>query len=179
MLPEPYSPVRPRDHHLWSVPDDADEFQATENEVIWLLGALVEALKPLQIVEVGTHLGYGAVEMGKALQQNGRGKLDSFEIIPQRALQACKRCEGLPVTIHNMKDTHFSDTLAVDFLFIDGELDNREASFRHWLPMLTGGATVAVHDSLKYHEVSAFVRQIGWPQITLRTPRGLTIMERP
>lgn len=181
MPPEPYSPVRPDDHFLWSVPDDADDYQATESEVISLLGALVKALKPHQIVEVGTHRGYATFEMGLALQENGRGKLDSFEILPQRVLEARERCKGLPVTIHNAKDTkvHFTDQTTVDFLFIDGELDNRKASFMHWLPVLADGATVAVHDSLKYKEVNDFIREIGWPQITLHTPRGLTIFKRP
>lgn len=44
--------------------------------------ALVRALRPALIFETGTHLGLGATTLGSAAQQNGAGRVVSFDISP-------------------------------------------------------------------------------------------------
>lgn len=45
-----------------------------------LLGAIVNILKPVTVIEIGTHLGYSALCMKKYLPQSG--KLFTFDVIP-------------------------------------------------------------------------------------------------
>ena len=44
-----------------------------------LLFALVRTLKPLNVIEIGAAHGYGALYIGSALRENGRGKLYTLE----------------------------------------------------------------------------------------------------
>jgi predicted O-methyltransferase YrrM len=44
-----------------------------------LLYSLVRALKPMNVIEIGTAHGYGALYIGAALRENGKGKLFTLE----------------------------------------------------------------------------------------------------
>jgi predicted O-methyltransferase YrrM len=158
---------------LWSCYDD----QTAEDEVVNLIVALVGAIKPHTVVEVGTYLGYTSAAIGQIVR--GYGHLHAFEADPSLAQQASERCQHLPVTIINSVDTDFDPApiSPVDFLFVDGALDNRGSSLAHWRPALAPGALIAVHDSLKYPEVTAAVDGFGALQrLDVVTPRGLTLM---
>lgn len=170
---EPHSPVTGDDSGLWSAPDD----QASEFETTGFMRALVRLTKPALAVEVGAYRGHTSHAIGFAMNRNGRGHLHAFEANPARAEEAGHRCEGLPVTIHASLDTNTPpDTFGpIDLLFIDGELDNREASYDHWLPQVAARGLVAIHDTLKYAEVSRFVERIPYPRVDFVTPRGLTV----
>lgn len=157
----------------WSCHDD----QATEDEVIHLVAALVGAIKPHTSVEVGTYLGYTSAAIGEVIR--GYGHLHAFEAGPNLARHASERCRHLPVTILNCIDTDFDpfNVAPVDFLFVDGSLDNRAASLAHWRPVLSAGALIAVHDSLKYAEVTEAVDGFdSFQRLDIVTPRGLTLM---
>jgi predicted O-methyltransferase YrrM len=173
---EPYSAVTD-EYSLWS----CNDIDSTETEVIELLGSLVRAAKPKVCVEVGAHIGLSSVEIGTALEQNGRGELHCFEVIPESARAAAQRTAGLPVTVHRMADVEYdpaSLTGLVDFLFVDGDLDNRDASLLHWQPWLSGNHIIAVHDSVKREQVRESLDAV--PQlerIDIVTPRGLTLMK--
>src|SRR5919198_4801300 len=132
---EPYSAVT-EEYELWSCHD----IDSTEDEVIELLGSLVRATKPRLCVEVGSHIGLASAEIGAALERNGRGALHCFEVIPSSAEATRQRTAGLPVTVHALADVKFDPAGLpgpVDFLFVDGDLDNRDASLRHWMPWLS------------------------------------------
>ena len=173
---EPYSAVT-EEYELWSCHD----IDSTEDEVIELLGALVRATKPRICVEVGSHIGLASEAMGSALQRNSRGELHCFELIPKSAETTRARTAGLPVTVHAMADIDFDPrALAgpVDFLFVDGDLDNRDASLRHWLPWLSRNHVVAVHDSVKREQVREAIDDVApTERIDIVTPRGLTLMK--
>jgi predicted O-methyltransferase YrrM len=172
---EPYSAVT-EEYELWS----CNDIDSSETEVIELLGALVHATKPRVCVEVGTHIGLCSVEIGTALEKNGRGHLHCFELDPASAREAAKRTEALPVTVHDMADVEFDPSslgARVDFLFVDGDLDNRGESLAHWRPWLDPGAMVAVHDSLKRESVREAIDSTPQLQrIDIVTPRGLTLL---
>jgi predicted O-methyltransferase YrrM len=144
---EPYSAVTD-EYELWS----CNDIDSTETEVIELLGALVRATKPKLCVEVGSHIGLASFEIGTALERNGRGELHCFEVIPERSRATQERTAGLPVRVHRMADVDYDPANLpglVDFLFVDGDLDNRDASLRHWQPWLSPEHIVAFHDSVK------------------------------
>jgi hypothetical protein len=66
----------------------------------------------------------------------------------------------------------------VDFLFVDGDLDNRGASLLHWRPWLSTNHIVAVHDSVKREQVRESIDAVPHlERIDIVTPRGLTLMK--
>jgi predicted O-methyltransferase YrrM len=175
-MQEPYSPVTD-EYALWS----CNDIDSTETEVIELIGSLVRATKPKICVEVGAHIGLSSYEIGIALKKNGRGHLHCFEVLPERARVAAQRIDGLPATLHLMADVDYDPANLggpVDFLFVDGERDNRTESLRHWRPWLTVKSLVAVHDSLKWGEVHETVESAAaFQRVDIVTPRGLTLMK--
>jgi predicted O-methyltransferase YrrM len=173
---EPYSAVT-EECELWS----CNDIDSSETEVIELIGALVHAAKPRLCVEVGTHIGLCSVEIGRALEKNGRGHLHCFEIVPESAREVERRTAGLPVTVHNMADVDYDPAQLgglVDFLFVDGDLDNRGESLAHWRPWVEPGALVGVHDSMKRESVREAIDSVPHLQrIDIVTPRGLTLLK--
>jgi predicted O-methyltransferase YrrM len=173
---EPYSAVT-EEYELWS----CNDIDSTEDEVIELIGSLVRATKPRICVEVGAHIGLASFAIGQALERNGRGELHCFEVIPESAEAARARTAGLPVTVHAIADVEFDpETLAdpVDFLFVDGDLDNRDTSLRHWRPWLSDNHVVAVHDSVKREQVREAIESVHPVQrVDIVTPRGITLMK--
>ena len=175
-MKEPYSEVTD-EFALWSCRD----IESTEDEVIELLGSLVRATKPKISVEVGSHVGFTSLEIGTALRRNGRGRLHCFEPAPERARETEERTVGLPVKVHPMADVEYDPadlSGLVDFLFVDGDLDNRLDSLRHWQPWLSDNHIVAVHDTLKHWDVRRAVESVWSGQrIDIVTPRGLTLLK--
>ena len=173
---EPYSAVTD-EYELWS----CNDIDSSETEVIELLGSLVRAIKPRLCVEVGAHIGLASFEIGSALERNGRGELHSFEVVPERAREAAERTAGLPVTVHCTADVDYDPgglPGLVDFLFVDGDLDNRDVSLRHWEPWLGAQHMIAVHDSVKREQVRTALDAVPWGErIDIVTPRGLTLMK--
>jgi predicted O-methyltransferase YrrM len=172
---EPYSAVT-EEYELWSCHD----IDSTEDEVIELLGSLVRAMKPRVCVEVGSYIGLSSFAIGKALERNGRGHLHCFESQPESASATRKRTAGLPVTVHSAADVSFDPPgLAgpVDFLLVDGDLDNRGESLSHWRDSMSERHLVAVHDSLKHWEVRRSIESAGASErLDIVTPRGITLL---
>jgi predicted O-methyltransferase YrrM len=173
---EPYSPVT-EDYERWS----CNDVDSTETELIELIGSLVRAIKPKLCVEVGAYIGLCSLAIATALRENGRGHLHSFEASSLSARVAEEMTAGLPVTIHRMLDVHFDPATLhspVDFLFVDGNLDNRGDSLRHWQPWLSETNLVAVHDSLKWDDVRESIESIEYSErLDIVSPRGLTLMK--
>lgn len=176
-MQEPRSHVRPDDYDLWSCPDA----EATEDEITDFVAAWVRATKPYQVVEIGTYLGHTAEAIGRALKDNGRGWLNTFEIDGLRATEARNRCAGLPVNVVHGDGNQSSAAPhgRCDLVFIDGFLGNRQESWFHWRPRIVPTGVAMFHDSAKYKEVGAFIEQIPEPKIHLLSPRGLTIVQIP
>jgi predicted O-methyltransferase YrrM len=173
---EPYSAVTD-EYELWSCHD----IDSTEDEVIELLGSLVRAAKPKICVEVGSHIGLASHAIATALDRNGRGALHCFEEIPESAEATRERTAGLPVTVHPIADVEFDPSGLpgpIDFLFVDGHLDNRDASLCHWRSWLSENHVIAVHDSVKREQVREAIDSADPIQrIDIVTPRGITLMK--
>ena len=75
------------------------------------LYSLVRLIKPAYVLETGTHWGIGASYMGKALQDNGIGHLDTVEFLPEIHARAIQRIATLglidQVTCHLMDVAQF------------------------------------------------------------------------
>jgi len=117
-----------------------------------LLHALVRAVRPRTVVEIGFLQGDSAFNFLRALAPEGR--LYSFDVDPACAETARKRLGDDPRLIFRNRS---QETLTVDdidghradFVFLDGahELVTNQATFERLLPLMTSDAIVAVHDT--------------------------------
>ena len=143
-----------------------------------LLYALVRAIRPGRVVETGCHIGYSTLCMAQALEENGHGHLDSFDLFPpdspfdspvagpcanvEQAARAHVERAGLThrVTLHR-GDSAAGVTAAfpapaagqpgpVDFAFIDGDhsIAGAARDFRAVEPLIAPGGLVALHDTV-------------------------------
>lgn len=179
-MEEPYSEVRPTDHHLWSTEDSED----TENEVKEFIYGLIRATKPELVVELGSANGKTTLAMASAINRNGRGKLISFEVVPEK-------CEAARALIERNGYSHcteihcvpveevFRETLGkIDILLVDAVLEKRVSDWLEWRDCMKVYGIGLLHDTLKFDPPRSELEQIDDPAINLYTPRGLTIVQR-
>lgn len=174
----------------------------TEVEVSEFLYSLVRMIKPQLALETGTHIGVSAIYIAQALENNSKGELFTFEIIPQhfKSSQQLFKEVGLSHRIKGMLlDAQKFDTkVSIDFLFLDSEPQLRFDEFVKFWPSVTPGGFIAVHDlhpSLG-HSGQTHHGQYDWPYgdfreklgpyiknhqiqtLSFPTPRGLTLFQK-
>jgi hypothetical protein len=153
--------------------------QSTEIEVSELVFGFIRALQPDYVIETGTCVGQTAHVIGLALECNGRGRCDSVEIDDEYATVAKLRCDGLPVTVHQMASLDFEPTELIGFAWFDSLLDLRVPEFVKFRPWMRKGTIVGFHDTAPHF--GAFGPTIhSLPDvraISLPTPRGVTFAE--
>jgi predicted O-methyltransferase YrrM len=97
-----------------------------------LLYGLVKTLQPMSVVEIGTAHGYGALYIGSALRDNGKGKLHTLEgmtariEISRRAIQRFGLERAVDVVAGNFMETvpqYLYAARPLDLLFSDGNKD--------------------------------------------------------
>ena len=178
----------PRREVMWGRPEcpdvsrwEAPDGIATEADVSDLLGALVHALKPTLVVETGSYLGHTTVVIGRALLYEGRGRLWTFEIAPDRAEHVRLKCAGLPVDVWALDAKTFQGGLVkVDLVFVDSEYDSRIEEIRLFRKYASKRCVVVAHDSVvesyrrKLNDLHG-LENIVAPWLHLPTPRGLSI----
>ena len=190
--------ISPGDHGF-SMFNDA----GTEVEVSEFLYSLVRVLKPSLVVETGTHLGISASFIGLALEDNKKGKITTFEIIPQHYNNAKAMFEEMGLS-HRI-DARLLSALAADatdaeieFLFLDSEPNLRFDEFIKFWPHVKPGSFIAIHDlnSSLGHHGQTYHNVYDWPYGDFRdklgpyikrgdvqlmhfpTPRGLTLFQK-
>lgn len=158
----------------------AVDCSAAEVEVSDFLAALVRFLKPDWVLETGTYLGITAQKIGRALRENGVGRLITLEVNPEYAEAARLRCEGLPVDVIVGESSKYRPSNFFNLAFFDSRQEDRVLNFlkfRVWL----GGAIVCFHDTAPHHLVGKDVKKAERrgliKTINFHTPRGLTIAE--
>ena len=174
--PECSSPQR------WSMIDG----NTAEVETLEFLYSLVRLLKPSLIVETGTWHGHSAVAFGKAVRQNGMGKVVTFEIDPEICAVAKHRVESeglLPyVDVRNESSLAAVISDKIDLLLLDSDLPLRVTEFEYFRSKLRPGSIVIFHDTSTTHRVVRQDVQNLMAEGKLRgmifpTPRGLAICE--
>lgn len=118
------------------------------------LYALVRALKPRNVLELGTGLGLSGRFIAEALIANGYGgDLETIEPIDDLRRQAGSLLAGFPVVLNDAVDIH---TDWPDLVYIDsGEITRRD-DIAWWLRNGYSGL-ILVHDSERnYPEVDEF-----------------------
>jgi predicted O-methyltransferase YrrM len=158
----------------------------TELEVGEFLGGLVRALQPRFVIETGTAGADSSLEMAKALQKNGHGRLFTVEIGPGRAKAARARLAGLPAEVilgDAIKHDWSAVSGEIDLAFIDGGTD-RKREFMQVYPHLAWGAFVVFHDTgndlAPLKVVNELVDEgLLDPPILFPTPRGFALSRIP
>lgn len=150
-----------------------------EREVQELIWGLVRALRPALVIETGTWIGSTAEVIGNALEDNGEGYLVTIEIDPNCVESARRRCAHLPrvEVVHGDCVVLASNWQNIDLLVIDGgERAPEHAAFE---PFLAPNAIVLRHDTLRGGDRIQPGELDGFDTVTLHTPRGLSISQRP
>lgn len=139
---------------LFSAFNDA----GVECEVGEFLYSLVRLIKPLNILETGTHHGIGASYLGKGLQDNGQGLLETIEFLEPNFSIAKKRMETLGLLDYvkcrfgDVRD--FIPVTTYQLVFLDTEPQTRFAELIRFLPFLDEGGYIFIHDLHRHmHQV--------------------------
>jgi len=158
-----------------------------EIEVGEFLYAMIRVLKPINVLETGTHWGIGASYMGQALKDNGEGHLDTVEFLPEIASRAVKRICDLKlaeqVTVHladarvfkppdDFRGSNESAQLtghpqpAIEYglILLDTEPQTRFQELIRYYDFLTLGGFVFIHDLHPHmHQIPNEEHGFAWP----------------
>lgn len=159
------------------------DIEATEDEVIIGVGGLVRLLQPEYVVETGTHRGFMAAAIGRALHDNGHGRLDTVEIDDDLRREAESRCVGLPVNLHGCDSRQFTPAAPIDFAWFDsGDGTIRFEEFLTYWSHMHDRTIVGFHDVGKHYMgmrqgvLALHARGLLVP-IFLPTPRGVALCQ--
>jgi predicted O-methyltransferase YrrM len=175
----------------WSVVDQFGGGWAVELEVGELLHSIVRTLKPNLIVETGTHKGFSALMMAKAIQQNGIGRLHTVDLTDHDVKALFERFKVSSVaTFHKMHSVDMLKSMPkdrkIDFLWLDA--DHAEESVLSEIgaaiPLLKPGSYVGFHDALIDPREDSAVKKVRaqhptWEYIRFFSARGVDIMRVP
>jgi predicted O-methyltransferase YrrM len=137
-----------------------------------LLFAVVRAIKPTTVVEIGTAHGYGALYIGSALKENGSGKLFTFEGMAVR-IQISKEAiarfglESRVEVVEGEFERTIPEMLAkirpVDLMFSDGGKEPTEtwSEFLATLDAMPQGGYMVFDDIAFSPEISSVWRDIA------------------
>jgi predicted O-methyltransferase YrrM len=105
---------------------------AVELEVAQLLYALVRASKPHIVVEAGAGRGISGRFIAEALDDNGKGRLVSYEPDPEFARKATEMLVGLPAEVRLARSSEYEDQRP-DLVFIDSLGAYRDEDIHFWI----------------------------------------------
>lgn len=186
--------TRPEIHPAWpECPEPTrwrcwDE-QSAEVEVADFLSVLVRLLKPMVVVETGTHQGRSTQAIAEGLRDNGRGLCHSIERQAEHVAQARDRLRevGLLQWVSLLQgdslDLLPAFSQPIDLFFSDSDLAIRGEEIVTVWPKLSARAVIVAHDTSPHHAVvrrdlDRFVADGLLSLVHLPTPRGLTLARR-
>jgi len=131
------------------------------------LAELVREQKPQLVVECGTALGYSGLWIAGQLRANGKGKLVTIELDPERARQAAATFEraGLSdivqVKVGDARQVVRKVREPVDFVFIDCNGSNYLACFEGIEGQLTDGAMIVADNAgISAASMSGYLKRV-------------------
>lgn len=173
-----------------------------ETEVGEFLYAMVRVLKPVHVLETGTHVGIGAAYMGQALKDNGAGELRTVEFLPEIHLRAIGRIRQLELVDYvypMLADVReIVPTVKWQLILLDTEPQTRFAELVKFYDYLDEGGYIFIHDLHRHmHQIPNEEHGFAWPfgeipekikglvrggrlrPFHFPTPRGLTGFYKP
>lgn len=117
--------------------------ETSKPEESQLIYALVRALKPTVCVETGTHRGFTSLHIAKALEENGKGHLWTYDVKDYGQT----KIENPRIT-WIVASSESLNNEKIDFAFVDGchASDFVEREFINLRSRLNPGAIVVFHD---------------------------------
>ena len=173
-----------------------------EVEVAELLYGLIRCWQPTTIVETGTHLGVSSAYMAQALEDNKKGDLITYEVIPSLLKQAKALWTDLQLNgrITGVLQPSLQATIQIpiNFLFLDSEPQYRFDEFIKFWPLVSEGGLIAIHDlhpSLGKHgqvhhgvldwpygewepKLGKYVKDLDVQMIHVPNPRGMVLLQK-
>lgn len=161
---------------------------SAEVEVLDFLYQFVKTVKPKLVVETGSYRGLGAVYIGKALKENGRGKLITCEIdrnlhqATQKLINKARMLDVVECRLVSSLDMQVEGD--IDILFSDSLPEIRMKEIDKFWPQLKSTSTIIVHDvnSGDHHALRETVIRADKDRkisvVLLPTPRGLAICQK-
>lgn len=155
-----------------------------------ILYALIRALKPQVVVEVGSYRGYCAVYMARALQENNTGKLyciDNWTLTEhvarygdprghfEKNMELCGVRDWIDVIQGNSDQIQWPSN--VDFCYVDGWHGYLMARHDFEKAASLGASVIAMDDTENCVGPRLFSDEgvLGWQQIHLGSDNGLDI----
>jgi predicted O-methyltransferase YrrM len=130
-----------------------------------IIYALIRALKPVNVLEIGTYHGCSTSHICEALQRNGKGHLNTLDIYPLTEIPDEYRDVGTLVRM-DLFDYEYPVDNPVDFVFEDS-MHSQEMIHHVWRGFVERGApggVIITHDSEHYaigDTVKAGIEQAG------------------
>lgn len=158
-----------------------------EVEVLEFLQSLVTTMKPQLIVETGTFMGISTLWMAEGLKQNGSGKVVTCEFDPVVCARAKERIQGSGlkkwIDLRNESSLDTKIKGPIDLFFSDSAIEIREQEVRHFLPKMSPGGLILMHDASSHlktvREAALQMEQEGLISVLLMpTPRGLVLAQK-
>jgi len=148
-----------------------------------ILSALVIALKPKVLVEIGTYVGASAIVMALAMKQNGFGKIYTVDQNDYNILTNAKDfgIEKHIDFIHGKSQEFVNNfKLPIDMVFYDGEA--AESTYSYHFNALRGkikpGGIYVVHDYKTRSEGhQAFLKGIPNKYVVIDTQKGISLIQ--
>lgn len=139
-----------------------------ECEVGEFLYAMVRILKPTNVLETGTHHFVGGAYIGMGLKDNGFGKLDTLEFLPEIKAVADKRLVALGieyfVDIHLKDARMFKTKNEYQLILLDTEPQTRFEELEKFYPKLAPGGFLFIHDLHRHmHQIPNDDHGFAWP----------------
>jgi len=159
-----------------------------ELEVCEFLYGLVRAIKPLNVLECGTNVGFSAAAIAIALRDNQSGHLTTLDIKDMGARENWQQLMVSSfITFHVTDSRTFQPDATLDLIFLDTLKEYVLEELRHYEPYTKAGTLIAIHDTLmmpeKREQASRFI--VGrshlegtWTSIFIHTARGLDLLRR-
>lgn len=185
-------------NHLFTAFNDA----GVECEVGEFLYGFVRVLKPDYVLETGTHQGMSAMYIGNALYLNQKGRLHTWEFIPEHWKTATENINKMGVekfvTVFNGDVREYTPAHTYQMMLLDTEPQFRFDELVRFFDNLEPGGFVFIHDLHRHMgQVDNSEHGFAWPwgkipkQIKewvktdqlrpfhFATPRGLTGFYKP
>jgi predicted O-methyltransferase YrrM len=170
---------------------------SSEVEVSRFLGDLTRLLAPRIVIETGSHRGFTAAEIARALDivaatRGVSGHLWTFETDPLMATFARERmvqavgpvnAERFVTVVEGALPDHATQIRpVVDLAFVDSAWGSRADDIEALEPLLSDFGVIALHDTMldiRMRDLVTAMMQRGYGRVTLPTPRGLTLLQGP
>jgi predicted O-methyltransferase YrrM len=154
-----------------------------ELETCEFLYGLVRAIKPENVLECGTNVGYSAAAIGLALKANNQGHLTTLDLKDMGGHEKWRQL-GIEqqITFWPADSRTFQTSNTYQLIFLDTLTENVLAELTHYEPNTEPGTIIAIHDALvmpqKRVQANQFLKGKSWTSIFIHTARGLDLMRR-